>query len=89
MRILHLPAFIHDVVLAILWLTLFGIFAKKYIPVDNENENKDVERMKNAVWIDVINLSFWMITAAWMGLRWWKGRSQAKKGEKIPEGGAA
>ncbi|KAL1958692.1 hypothetical protein VTO42DRAFT_4035 [Malbranchea cinnamomea] len=80
---LHLPALVHDSILCILWLTLFGIFAKKYITADEINN--DVTRMKNAVWIDLINLSFWIITAVWCGLRWNKSRKGANRDEKIQE----
>lgn len=83
LRFLHLPTFILDCVLCILWLTLFGIFGKLYITAEEVND--DATRMKNAVWIDLINLSFWVATAAWLGLRWWKGRRGAQRGEKIEE----
>ncbi|PGG99858.1 hypothetical protein AJ80_09280 [Polytolypa hystricis UAMH7299] len=70
---LHLPAFIHDTILSILFLTLFGIFGKMYIPEDDE-KNKDVKRMKHAVWVVLACLAFWVGTMALNGVRWWKNR---------------
>jgi hypothetical protein len=76
MHVLHLPTFIYDCILCILWLTLFGIFAKIYVPKDSAG-NDNIERMKHALWVDLINLGYWMLTAAWCGLRWWKGNKAA------------
>lgn len=72
MRSLHLPTFIYDCIQCILWLTLFGIFAKLYVP-KNPAGNDGIERMKHALWVDLINLGYWVITATWYGLRWWRG----------------
>lgn len=70
--------------MSILWLVLFGIFAKLYITVDEERTAKDdgLRRMHHAVWVDLVNLSFWMITAAWCGLRWWRGGRETRQQEK-------
>jgi len=75
-RGLHLPTFIYDCILCILWLTLFGIFAKMYVP-KNSAGNNNIERMKHALWVDLINLGFWILTATWCGLRWWRGNKAA------------
>ncbi|KAK2861118.1 hypothetical protein FQN49_004529 [Arthroderma sp. PD_2] len=69
---IHLPCFIYDSVLVILWLTQFGIFAKLYITVDDEKDTS-LKRMKHSAYVDLVNLSFWMITCAWCGIRWWRG----------------
>jgi len=51
-----------DVILFILWVAVFGIFGKLFIHEDAEG-NKDIERMKSAVWIDLINMLLWFISA--------------------------
>ncbi|KAJ9244691.1 hypothetical protein DTO207G8_2244 [Paecilomyces variotii] len=67
---LHLPLFLWQSVLCILWLVLFGIFGKMYIGNPNTKDNSNVDKMKNAVWIDIANLGLWVITGLWAGLRW-------------------
>jgi hypothetical protein len=83
-RWLHIPALAVDGVMFILWLTVFGIFGKKYISVDADPKNGDLVRMKNAVWVDLVNLSFWAVTTVWWGLRWNKSR-RADRGEKFDD----
>lgn len=82
---LKLPQFIWEFILCVLWLTLFGIFGKMYIGV-HPSEDKGVSglgdaskinRMRHAVWIDLINLVMWVATASWVLLRWLKGRRGA------------
>lgn len=73
---LHLPAFVWESVVVLLWLTLFGIFGKMYIGEDPEGDD-GITRMKHAVWVDLTNLLLWVATATWCGLRWWKGRAAA------------
>ncbi|KAJ5317490.1 hypothetical protein PENANT_c036G08971 [Penicillium antarcticum] len=36
-----------------------------------------ITRMRHAVWIDVINLGFWVITSSWVLMRWLKSRRAA------------
>ena len=36
-----------------------------------------ITRMRHAVWIDVINLVFWVITSSWVLMRWLKSRRAA------------
>lgn len=73
---LQLPAFVWESVLCVLWLTLFGIFAKMYIGEHPEGDS-GITRMKHAVWVDLTNLTLWTISATWCGLRWWKGKASA------------
>ena len=45
---------------SILWVAVFGVFGKIYIhakPVDG-----GVRRMKNAVWVDLVNMLLWFLT---------------------------
>jgi hypothetical protein len=52
-----------DVLLWFCWLVVFGIFGKMYITEDPEGD-AGVQRMKNAVWIDLINMLLWFLTAS-------------------------
>ncbi|EEP78879.1 predicted protein [Uncinocarpus reesii 1704] len=77
-RILQLPCLAFDSLMFILWLVVFGIFAKMYVSVDDKKD-PSLKRMHHAVWVDLVNLSFWTITAVWCGLRWWRGDRAAKQ----------
>ncbi|PNS19162.1 hypothetical protein CAC42_1898 [Sphaceloma murrayae] len=48
-----------DLVLFILWTALFGTFGRIYIPARPTPEQGGQRRMKNAVWIDLINMLLW------------------------------
>jgi hypothetical protein len=71
---LHLPLFLWEAFICLLWLVLFGIFGKMYIGENPEGQS-GITRMIHAVWVDLINLVMWVCTAGWRGLRWWKGKS--------------
>ena len=42
---------------------MFGVFARKYIHRDAEEGPEDIRRMKNAVWVDLVNMLLWLVTA--------------------------
>lgn len=42
-----------------------------------------INRMRHAVWIDIINLVFWVMTASWVLVRWLKSRRSAFSGGAI------
>ncbi|KAF3902132.1 hypothetical protein ABW21_db0204623 [Orbilia brochopaga] len=67
--------FIWDVLLFIFWLTVFGIFAKLYIHEDAEG-NSDIERMRDAMWLDLVNWILWLISAAVGFWYFWRYRNQ-------------
>lgn len=48
--------------ISILWTAVFGIFGKLFIKLDPKG-NGDISRMKNAVWVDLINMLLWLVTA--------------------------
>lgn len=50
-----------DVVLFILWVAVFGLFGKMYIHEKAEMDS-GIQRMKNAVWIDLVNMLLWFIS---------------------------
>lgn len=60
-------------VCSILWVALFGIFGRIYIPANPTPHQDGQIRMKNAVWIDLVNMILWFITATYSTLIWLKG----------------
>jgi hypothetical protein len=47
-------AWVADTILFILWIALFGLFGNMYIK-ENAEGDSGVQRMKNAVWVDLVN----------------------------------
>ncbi|KAG9237914.1 hypothetical protein BJ875DRAFT_368992 [Amylocarpus encephaloides] len=73
--ILHVPfLFIWDTILFILWIALFGLFGNLYIHEHPEG-NKGIQRMKNAVWVDLVNALLWLVSASGMTVFWFKNRN--------------
>lgn len=60
-----------DVVLFILWIALFGLFASMYINEDPRGDG-GIQRMKNAVWIDLINMLLWFVSAIVGAIGFWR-----------------
>ncbi|KAJ5958453.1 uncharacterized protein N7479_005603 [Penicillium vulpinum] len=71
---------------------LFGKMYIGVYPVENSSAKADakvdsttsalgdaskINRMRHAVWIDLINLLFWVMTGAWVLMRWLKSRRSA------------
>ncbi|MCJ1445161.1 MAG: hypothetical protein MMC23_005666 [Stictis urceolatum] len=75
--------FAWDFVIFILWTALFGLFGKLYIKEHAEGDSA-IQRMKNAVWVDLINMLLWLITAIY-GLAMFFG---ARKGRSLHTGRA-
>ncbi|KAH8677247.1 hypothetical protein BGZ61DRAFT_496881 [Ilyonectria robusta] len=73
LRVAGVVAVIWDLILFILWITLFGIFGKMYINEDAEGDH-GVMRMKNAVWVDLTSALLWLIAALASAGYWWKHR---------------
>ena len=44
-----------------------------------------ITRMRHAVWIDVINLVFWVITSSWVLMRWLKSRRAAATEDAVDD----
>ncbi|KAJ4321975.1 hypothetical protein N0V84_005022 [Fusarium piperis] len=73
LRLAGVVVAIWDFILFVLWIALFGVFGKMYISEDAEGDS-DVQRMKNAVWVDLASALLWFIaTLAALGY-WWKHR---------------
>jgi hypothetical protein len=45
-------------------MALFGVFGKMYISEDAEG-NSGITRMKHAVWVDLVNMLLWFMTAVY------------------------
>jgi len=56
-------AFAWDWILFCLWTALFGVFGHIYIPAHPTPKQLGQWRMKNAVWIDLVNMILWLLTA--------------------------
>jgi len=54
--------FIWDCLLFFFWLVVFAIFAKLYIHEDPEGSHQ-IQQMRDAVWLDLVNWILWMISA--------------------------
>ena len=51
-----------DGILFILWTAVFGVFGKMYIHANAQGDS-GIIRMKHAVWVDLINMLLWLVTA--------------------------
>ena len=58
---------------SILWTAVFGIFGKLYIHA-NAQGDKGIERMKSAVWVDLVNMLLWLVTAVMAVVVFFMGR---------------
>ena len=65
--------FAWDLILFILWIALFAIFGKMYI--GTRADDYGIQRMKNAVWVDLVNALLWLISACGMLVYWIKHRN--------------
>lgn len=65
--------FAWDLILFILWIALFGTFGKMYI--NTQADDYGIQRMKNAVWVDLVNALLWLISACGMLVYWVKHRN--------------
>lgn len=79
-----------DAVLALLWIALFGDFGRMYIGADPQNvghgDGPGIQRMKNAVWVDLVCALLWVGTATWGVFGWWMGK---RRGRSVHTGRAA
>ncbi|EED17507.1 conserved hypothetical protein [Talaromyces stipitatus ATCC 10500] len=78
---LHLPFLLWEVFICLIWLVLFGVFAKMYLSEDPEGDGA-IERMRHATWIDLVNLLLWVVTMVWSGMRLGKDRFKCGGGKK-------
>ncbi|KAI9649352.1 hypothetical protein NHQ30_001926 [Ciborinia camelliae] len=69
--------FLWDAILFILWIALFGLFGNMYIHERAEGD-AGVQRMKNAVWVDLVNALLWAGSAVGMVIFWRMGRREKR-----------
>ena len=55
------------------WLVVFGIFGKMYIREDPEGD-AGIQRMKNAVWVDLVNMLLWLVSAVYGAVLFFKNK---------------
>ena len=60
---------------SILWTALFGTFGKIYIPDRPTPEQGGQKRMKNAVWVDLVNMLLWLCTFVYGLIIWFRRRT--------------
>ncbi|ORY67449.1 uncharacterized protein BCR38DRAFT_364956 [Pseudomassariella vexata] len=65
-------------IILILWIALFGLFGNMYIKEDPEG-NKDIQRMKNAVWVDLANMILWFIGTVAGAAYWWSHKERSSR----------
>ncbi|OAA35431.1 hypothetical protein NOR_08010 [Metarhizium rileyi] len=64
---------IWNVLLFVLWITLFGVFGALFIHKDPKGRS-NVQRMKSAVWVDLTGALLWLISAIATTIYWWRHR---------------
>lgn len=84
--------FAWDWLMTIFWLAIFGKFAAVFLPLDPNNpkasyESTNTQQMKNVVWVDLINMFLWFITATYGTFLFVRHRRQSKV-EFVEEGQA-
>ncbi|VUC35296.1 unnamed protein product [Clonostachys rosea] len=67
-----------DLFLFVLWITVFGLFGKLYINKDAEGD-RDIQRMKDAVWVDLVNALTWLFLVIATACYWRKNRNREDK----------
>ncbi|KAK5111390.1 hypothetical protein LTR85_012164 [Meristemomyces frigidus] len=67
-------AFGWDWVLFILWTALFGLFGSIYIKAHPTPKQGGQIRMKHAVWVDLVNMLLWLVTASYATVIWVRNR---------------
>ncbi|KAJ3477389.1 hypothetical protein NLG97_g8857 [Lecanicillium saksenae] len=63
---------IWNLVLFILSITLFGVFAKLFL--HEKAEDGAITRMKNAIWVDLASALLWFLVTLGSAGYWWKHR---------------
>jgi hypothetical protein len=66
---------IWSTILFILWIALFATFGSMYIK-ENAEGDADVQRMKNAVWVDLAGALLWLIGSVAGFCYWWTHRER-------------
>lgn len=67
-----------NLVLFILWIALFAVFGKMYIH-ENPEGDSGIQRMKNAVWVDLVSALLWLIMAVGAAGYWYGHRERLSR----------
>ncbi|KAK4117675.1 hypothetical protein N656DRAFT_773860 [Canariomyces notabilis] len=67
-----------NMILFILWIALFGVFASMYIHQDARG-NSDIQRLKNAVWVVLVNALLWLVGTFAHFIYWWGHRERRSR----------
>lgn len=59
---------------SILWTALFGVFGAIFIPAKPTPNQGGQIRMQHAVWVDLVNMLLWLLTAAYSTIIWFRSR---------------
>ncbi|KAK5727432.1 hypothetical protein LTR15_003328 [Elasticomyces elasticus] len=74
--------FAWDWCLFVLWTALFGLFAKPFIHIPAATYPKSdqpfIRRMQSAVWLDLINMLLWLVTAIYSTFIWFRNRGSGR-----------
>jgi len=76
LRLSHV--WIWNLALFILWIALFGVFGSMYIN-ENPEGNADIQRMKNAVWLVLVNALLWLVNTIAAFVYWWRHRERVTR----------
>lgn len=60
------PFFMWDVIIAVLWTVVSGIFGSMYL-MENPEMDQGIADMKVAAWVDLGNLLLWILSASLCG----------------------
>ncbi|CAG9975195.1 unnamed protein product [Clonostachys byssicola] len=77
-------AFVWDGILFICWLVVFGVFAGIFLKRDSDEPYKGASTtaMKTAVWVDLVNVVFWLITLVYGAIKTFLGEKVDSLSEK-------
>ncbi|KAI0110788.1 hypothetical protein GGR51DRAFT_557790 [Nemania sp. FL0031] len=76
--------FAWDLVLFVLWIAVFGVFAVLFLRMPHDDQHKwyqgvRVSTMRVAVWIDLVNALFWLLTGGYGCFRTFVSRKVDEK----------
>lgn len=79
--------FTWDLILFLLWIVLFGIFAKIFLHRDSDDSYKGSSTTveKAAVWIDLVNAILWLISGTYGFIKTFLGGKIDTLGDKVTE----
>ncbi|KAF8476195.1 hypothetical protein BDZ91DRAFT_210124 [Kalaharituber pfeilii] len=77
--------FFVDVFFAVMWLIVFGIWARNYVPRDCR-DNHDCQQLKYSIWFSLAALLLWLSSAIYGFWRFHKERKGGSWGSMVRRG---